>query len=166
MGSERLELETSSVEETEALAAELGARLESGAVVALDGELGSGKTAFVRGLARGLGVTETVTSPSFVLMHVYEGRLPLYHFDAWMQGREAAFLEGGGVEWMLGEGVSAVEWAERVRPFLPEPRIEVRITHAGDERRALALALVGRSPSLARALAALRGAARRPEGPE
>ena len=82
-----------SAEETAALGEALGRRLGQGAVIALDGELGAGKTVFVQGLARGLGVEEPVTSPSFTLMHEHAGRLTLHHFDAWMTGREVAFLE-------------------------------------------------------------------------
>jgi tRNA threonylcarbamoyladenosine biosynthesis protein TsaE len=134
--------------------------LPAGSVVALDGELGSGKTRFVRGLARGLGIAEPVSSPTYTLMHSYEGegaRLPLYHFDAWMAGREAAFLEGGGVEWMLGEGISAVEWAERVADLLPVPRLSVclALRDSGGEGRVLRLAVVGVSAALSAALAAL-----------
>lgn len=124
-----------SVEATEALAAELGARLRAGDVLALDGELGAGKTAFVRGLARGLEVLEQVRSPTYVLMHVYSGRLELYHFDAWMEGREEAFLADGGSEWLRAGGVAAVEWAARVAAWLPLPRLAVRLAHAGPQSR-------------------------------
>jgi tRNA threonylcarbamoyladenosine biosynthesis protein TsaE len=124
-----------SVEATEALAAEIGARLRPGDVLALDGELGSGKTAFVRGLARGLEVDEPVHSPTYVLMNAYSGRLELYHFDAWMEGREEAFLADGGSAWLRAGGVAAIEWAERVAPWLPLPRLSVRLSHAGPEAR-------------------------------
>jgi tRNA threonylcarbamoyladenosine biosynthesis protein TsaE len=116
---------------TEDLACALGSRLRAGDVLALDGELGAGKTAFVRGLARGLGVAEPVSSPTYVLMNVYSGRLELYHFDAWMEGREEAFLADGGSEWLSAGGVSAVEWAARVADWLPLPRLAVRLAHAG-----------------------------------
>lgn len=131
-----------SPEATEGLGATLGAGLVAGAVVAVTGELGSGKTTLVRGLARGLGVEEPVTSPSFTLMHEYPGPLPLYHFDAWMAGREALFLEGGGSEYLGGEGVAVVEWAERVEAWLPAPRLAVRLAHRGPLERAIELAVV------------------------
>ena len=148
---------THSAEATELLAEHLGAGLQAGAVVALDGELGSGKTTFVRGLCRGLGVApdEQVSSPTYTLMHEYRGRLPVYHFDAWMEGREEAFLAGGGAEWLHAGGVSVVEWAARVREWLPEPRLEVRLSHVGPSERRLELALVGEHPALAALVAAL-----------
>ena len=134
-----LRLLAESVADTEALAAELGARLRPGDVLALDGELGSGKTAFVRGLARGLEVEEPVHSPTYVLMNAYSGRLELYHFDAWMEGREEAFLADGGSAWLRAGGVSAIEWAERVAPWLPLPRLAVRLAHAGPDSRRVEL---------------------------
>lgn len=130
-------------EATEALASALGAALGPGCVLALAGDLGAGKTTFVRGLARGLGVRERVHSPTFTLMHVYEGRLPVYHFDAWMEGRERAFLAEGGAEELGGDGVAVVEWAARVSEWLPQPHLEVRLGHRGLEERSVELALVG-----------------------
>ena len=126
-----LSLVSHSVEATEALAEALGRLAEPDTVIALDGDLGTGKTAFTRGLARGLDVTEQVTSPTYTLMHSYPGRLELYHFDAWMEGREAAFLDGGGAEWLQAGGVAVVEWASRVQAWLPEERLEVELMHRG-----------------------------------
>lgn len=139
--------ESDSPEATEALAQEVGARLSAGSVVALVGELGSGKTCFVRGLARGLGVEARVSSPTFTLMHEYEGRLTLHHFDAWMEGRERAFLSDGGAEWLGREGVAAVEWAERVEEWLPEPYLRLDLAHAGPLARRLSLSVVGAGPA-------------------
>jgi tRNA threonylcarbamoyladenosine biosynthesis protein TsaE len=159
---------TRSAAETEELGRALGERLTPGAVVALQGELGSGKTTFVRGLARGLGVESLVRSPTFTLMQEHAGRCPFFHFDAWMSGREEVFLQGGGAEYLGGAGVAAVEWAERVSAWLPEPRLEVRLEHHAPGTRevqiALCRALASERPSrleeqLAQALAAL------PEGP-
>ena len=110
MGTEPRRLLSRSAEGTEALGRALGRELPAGAVLALDGDLGSGKTCFVRGLARGLGVEGPVGSPTYTLMHAYEGgRLPLYHFDAWMEQRERALLADGGGEWLRADGVSVVE---------------------------------------------------------
>jgi tRNA threonylcarbamoyladenosine biosynthesis protein TsaE len=147
-------LVTEGAEATEAVGVALGASLEAGAVVALDGELGAGKTTLVRGLARGLGIEVPVSSPSFTLMHEYPGRLPLYHFDAWMAGRELAFLEAGGAEALEGDGVAVVEWAERVASYLPAERLDVRLEHLGPSARRLTLVLRGARADLQRALEA------------
>ena len=120
---------------TEALGEALGAALVAGTLIALDGELGSGKTTFVRGLARGLGVDGGVSSPTFTRMRALEGRMPLYHFDAWRAGGEELFMEG--LDLLCGEGVAVVEWAERVEELLPHPRIELALAHLGPERRAI-----------------------------
>jgi len=162
--AEPLRLESPSVEATEDLAAELGARLRPGDVVALDGELGAGKTAFVRGLARGLGVDEPVSSPTYVLMNVYSGRLELYHFDAWMEGREQAFLADGGGEWLRAGGVAAVEWAGRVADWLPTPRLAVRLAHAGPEARRVEIEVVPGPDGQDAGLGALVAALAPPEG--
>lgn len=148
-----------STEATEAFGAALGRAIEaqsefvrSGVALSLEGELGSGKTAVVRGVARGLGAAERVHSPSFTLMHTYEGRLPIFHFDAWMEGRERAFLDGGGAEWLDGGGVALIEWASRVESWLPLPRLGLLLEHMGsrdpDRRRLTLSALVARGGSL------------------
>jgi len=149
---------TASPEATEALAEALGERLPAGAVVALAGELGAGKTTFVRGLARGLGVLDPVTSPTFALMHEAEGRLPLFHLDAWRVREARAFVEGGGAECLGGDGVAAVEWAENVEPWLPSPRLAVRLVHRGPQARELELRLVGAAGAGGPAAAALETA--------
>ncbi|HVS12199.1 MAG TPA: tRNA (adenosine(37)-N6)-threonylcarbamoyltransferase complex ATPase subunit type 1 TsaE [Planctomycetota bacterium] len=132
-----------SAEATEALGAFLGSRLPPGSLVALHGELGSGKTCFVRGLARGLGVEGDVASPTYTLMHHHPGPVPLYHLDAWMQGRGEAFLEDGGAEWLHAGGVAAVEWAERVAAWLAGPRLAITLEHAGPSERRVHLTAVG-----------------------
>lgn len=123
------------VEATEALGAAIGRAAIPGLVIALDGELGAGKTCFVRGLARGLDVQDEVSSPTYALMASHAGRLPLHHFDAWMEGRERAFLADGGAEWLDGASVAAVEWASRVTGSLPAERLEIHLAHAGPEER-------------------------------
>ena len=129
---------TRSAAETEELAAEVGRGLRGGEVVLLTGELGAGKTAFVRGLARGLGADPgEVASPTFVLLTSYPGRLTLHHADLYRL--EAPDAETGlGLEELPGpKGVLAVEWAERLRMH-PWPRaLHVRIEHAGEDTRRL-----------------------------
>jgi len=116
----------------------------------------------VRGFARGLGVVEPVTSPSFALMNGYQGRLPLLHFDAWMEGRERSFLADGGAG-ELGRGaVAVIEWGERVADWLPRPLLRVVLRHgprlAGKETRGIELGILG-PPGALRALVELCGPA-------
>jgi len=125
-------------EETDALGFALGRALADPMVIGLVGEMGSGKTTFVRGLARGLGVNGPVNSPTYTLMQRYEGRMRLDHLDAWMEGREREVLADGAHELLGREGVSVVEWADRVEDWLPVERLEVNLEVTGElERRAV-----------------------------
>lgn len=147
---------------TEALGASLGGALVPGAIVALDGDLGSGKTTFVRGLARGLDIADAVSSPTYALLQTYAGRLELYHFDAWMEGRERAFLLDGGLEWLHSGGVAVVEWAQRVEELLSEPRLHVAFEHRGPSERRVRVSIDGRETSerpLARWIASIEPSA-------
>jgi tRNA threonylcarbamoyladenosine biosynthesis protein TsaE len=143
-----LELRSDSSDATEAFAARFANLLRAGDVVALHGELGAGKTCFVRGLAAGLGVEGPVSSPTFTLMHAYDGPLPLHHLDAWMAERGEAFLSDGGADWLRGEGVSAIEWADRVAGWLPAEHFEVRLEHRGPEQRLIRVSWTGVEPRL------------------
>lgn len=134
-----------SEEETLAWACALGEALVGPAVIALIGEMGSGKTAFVRGLARGLGVVDLVNSPTYTLMQRYEGRLRLDHYDAWMEGREREVLADGAHELLGVEGVSVVEWGDRVEAWLPQDRLEVRLVVLAEQRRELRARWLGGS---------------------
>jgi tRNA threonylcarbamoyladenosine biosynthesis protein TsaE len=125
-----------SPEETQAVGEELGARLTPGAVVACTGELGAGKTCFLQGLARVLGVTADVTSPTFVLINQYRGRLPVYHLDAYRTGSLTELVDLGLEEMLDGDGVTVVEWADKLLPLLPAARtIYVHVSGLGDEPR-------------------------------
>ena len=105
---------TQSVAETRALGEKLARQLRPGDVVLLEGELGAGKSELARGIARGLGVTETVTSPSFTILNVYEsGRYPLYHFDWYRLESEEELYELGMDEYLGGDGIALVEWPGR-----------------------------------------------------
>lgn len=129
-----------SVEETERLAARLAAELQPGDFVALSGDLGAGKTAFARGLARGLGVSRPVLSPSFTLMRMYlDGRLPLYHFDVYRLEDPDELIDIGFDEYAEGDGVCVAEWADRAGPVLPPRRIEVRLEGSADEPRRITI---------------------------
>ncbi len=135
-----LTVRTASEGETEALGEALGRRLVGGEVLALVGNLGAGKTRFVKGLARGLGVPDAeraVTSPTFVLMAVHQGRLPLYHFDAYRLSGEAEFdlLEGG--DFLSAGGVAAVEWAARVSAAIPAGALRIEFEVEGPTERTI-----------------------------
>ena len=127
---------TNSAAETRTLGEQLASRLQPGDTVILEGELGAGKSELARGIARGLGVTETVTSPSFTILNVYEsGRCPLYHFDWYRLESEEELYELGMDEYLGGDGVAVVEWAERCPDAVPEKRIRIRLEVTGEETR-------------------------------
>ncbi|MBU2549487.1 MAG: tRNA (adenosine(37)-N6)-threonylcarbamoyltransferase complex ATPase subunit type 1 TsaE [Proteobacteria bacterium] len=122
-------LHLSGPEETRRLGRCLGRRLEAGAVLALTGNLGAGKTCLTQGLAVGLDVPETVVvaSPSFTLANEYRGRVPLYHLDLYrLVGDE--FFESGLDEYFGGDGVTVIEWAEKIFDDLPRPRLEIELS--------------------------------------
>ena len=127
---------THSAEETEALGERLAQTLTGGEVVAYFGELGAGKTAFTRGLARGLGISMRVTSPTYTIVNEYSGgRLPLFHFDMYRLGSSEELFDIGWEDYLVRGGVVAVEWSENVKDAL-DGAITVRIEKtAADERR-------------------------------
>ncbi len=108
-----------SVEETEQLGAQLALTLVPGTVLAYTGSLGMGKTAFTRGLARGLGFTGRVTSPTFTLVNEYEGRIPLFHFDLYRITSSDELFDLGWDDYLDRGGICAVEWSERIADALP-----------------------------------------------
>ncbi len=125
---------------TAAFGRRLGGLLFPGAVVALVGELGAGKTHLARAIAEGLGVPDSrvVTSPTFVLVQEYQGRLPISHFDAYRLHSEGEFADLGAAEYFEGGGVSLVEWADRVPGCLPAEHLRVTLAITGEtSRRAL-----------------------------
>ena len=127
---------TNSAAETRALGEKLASRLKAGDVVVLEGELGAGKSELARGIARGLGVTETVASPSFTILNVYEsGRCPLYHFDWYRLESEEELYELGMDEYLGGDGIAVVEWAERCPDAVPENVLRIRLEVTGGESR-------------------------------
>ena len=132
---------TNSEEETEALGARLAAVLTPGTVVAFTGDLGAGKTAFTRGLARGLGVTDRVTSPTFTIVNEYEGgRLPLFHFDMYRLGSSEELFGIGWEDYLARGGVCAVEWSENVEDALEEDAVRVDIRRGdGEDWRVIAI---------------------------
>ncbi|MBQ4581679.1 MAG: tRNA (adenosine(37)-N6)-threonylcarbamoyltransferase complex ATPase subunit type 1 TsaE [Oscillospiraceae bacterium] len=117
-----------SAEETEAIGEALGRRLSGGSVVAYRGGLGMGKTAFTRGLARGLGCRGRVTSPTFTIVNEYSGTTPLFHFDMYRLEDEEALFDIGWEDYLERGGVCAVEWSENIASALPEDSVTVTIT--------------------------------------
>ena len=133
-----MEVETTSPEETEAIAARVAKQLSPGDVVTVSGELGSGKTTFVRGAARGLGVTAPVTSPTFTIGNRYRGSVDVSHLDLYrFEGVSAA--EWGDLEPYFDGAVCFVEWPEAAGDGLPDPRFRIRLSHAGEDRRLIAV---------------------------
>jgi tRNA threonylcarbamoyladenosine biosynthesis protein TsaE len=138
MSEQRSEV-TTSPEQTAAAGERLGATLGAGDVVALTGELGAGKTCFVQGLTRGLGVQTRATSPTFVLINEYRGRMPVHHVDAYRTARATELIDLGLLELFDGDGVTVVEWAERAAALLPERAVRVHIDGVGDEPRTITI---------------------------
>lgn len=121
-----------STQETEAIGEELAQKLRGGDVLAFTGSLGMGKTAFTRGLARGLGCRGRVTSPTFTIVNEYEGKTPLFHFDMYRLGSSDELFDIGWDDYLARGGVCAVEWSERVPDALPEDTIFVDIARTDE----------------------------------
>ncbi|NIO04899.1 MAG: tRNA (adenosine(37)-N6)-threonylcarbamoyltransferase complex ATPase subunit type 1 TsaE [Proteobacteria bacterium] len=138
-------IDSHSAAETRRVGRLLGQFLKPGSLVALSGELGSGKTQFIKGLASGLGVDKNyqVTSPSFVLINEYPGRIPLYHLDLFRLSEGKDLEEMGLEEYFYGPGVTAIEWAEKATPFVPPQRIWVDIRWTGPNSRQLRIKAAG-----------------------
>ena len=121
-------IETNSEKETYAFGLELGKKAHAGQVYTLVGDLGVGKTVFTKGLARGLDILEPVSSPAFTIVQVYEeGRLPFYHFDVYRIGDVEEMDEIGYEDYIYGDGVSLIEWANLIEEILPEHYTEIKI---------------------------------------
>ena len=120
--------ETFSADDTFKLGEDIGKAAEPGEVITLTGDLGTGKTIFVQGLAKGLGIDDYINSPTFTIVQIYEnGRLPLYHFDVYRIEDESEMYETGLDDYMYGDGVCVIEWAEMISDLLPEKRTEILI---------------------------------------
>ena len=127
---------TNSASETRELGVRLAEQLKAGDVILMDGELGAGKSELARGVAKGLGVQETVTSPSFTILNVYEsGRCPLYHFDWYRLESAEEIFELGMDEYLGGDGVALVEWPDRCPDAIPEDFLRIRIEATGENTR-------------------------------
>ena len=132
-----------SPEQTEKFGREMADKLNAGAVVALYGDLGSGKTTLIRGLVRGLGAEKStrVTSPTFVLMNMYEGKYPIYHFDFYRLNEPTMIAELGCEEYFGGEGITLIEWAERAGELVPIDCIRIELTAIDEKTRKIQVVL-------------------------
>ncbi len=137
MARESLTLDLVNPEATERLGIRLGSLLFPGSVVALSGPLGAGKTFLTRAICSGLGVVDNriVSSPTFVLIQEYTGRLPIYHFDLYRLRAGSDFLDLGAEEYLQGRGVCLIEWADKFPQLLPEERLDVRLESTGETSR-------------------------------
>ena len=135
--AEGTSFETESPDETARLGRELGGRLQRGDVVALYGDLGSGKTHFAKGICSGLGINpDHVTSPTFALINEYSrGPVPVYHFDTYRLKSLEEFMALGYEDYFESEGVCIIEWPEPIESLLPSDAIRVRLQHLGNDRR-------------------------------
>lgn len=150
----RARVRTTSAAETIALGERLGRVAEPGDLVCLWGDLGAGKTQVAKGVARGLDIEDTVNSPTFILMNEYAGRLPLFHVDLYRLADAEDALAGGVVDDRQIDGVTVVEWPDRMGDVLPAGRLDVRIAGSGDEEREIDV--VATDPRFERLVEALR----------
>jgi len=125
---ETIEMQLKNTNETLKLGEIIGKSLNPGSIIALVGDLGAGKTVLVKGIAKGLGIEEEPNSPTYVIMNSYEGRISLYHFDLYRVSSEDELFGIGYDEYFFGDGVAAVEWADRVEDIFPEHTIKIEIT--------------------------------------
>ncbi len=138
-GAFRVSVRTTSTNETAALGERLGRVAKPGDLVCLWGDLGAGKTRVAKGFAIGLGITATITSPTFILMAEYPGRMPLFHVDLYRLADAADALAGGVIDDRQADGVTVVEWPDRMGDVLPADRLDVRIDGTGDDPRTVAV---------------------------
>ncbi len=130
-----------SLNETRALGIKIGQAVKEGTVITLTGDLGAGKTTLTQSIAKGLGITKTVSSPTFTICKIYHGRLPLYHFDAYrLEGSE----EDLGFEEMIeGDGLAVIEWPQYIEYMIPEDVLKISIHLCGEEERTFAFEAMG-----------------------
>jgi tRNA threonylcarbamoyladenosine biosynthesis protein TsaE len=139
-------IESPDPDATTALGRSLAAAARAGDVICLWGDLGAGKTHLAKAFGAGLGVTDTITSPSFILMAEYQGRLPLFHIDLYRLSDATDVLDGGLVDDRQAAGVTLVEWPDRLGRALPAERLDVVIDGAGDDPRSITLRANGDGP--------------------
>lgn len=150
------EMMSTSAEHTRTLGRELGRLLQAGDLVALSGDLGAGKTCCIQGIASGLGVPDTVsvTSPTYTLIHEYEGTVPVYHFDVYRLAHEDDLYDLGYEEYFDGPGVCLIEWGDRIQALLPDDHLALHLHRQADASRTLRFQGTGeRAEAVVRAFA-------------
>ena len=136
-----MEIRSNSQEETMALAEKIAANVKEGMVITLKGDLGAGKTTFTKGIGKGLGIKKAISSPTFTIMKIYQGNMPLYHIDAYRL--EEHFQDLGFEEYVNGDGLCVVEWADFIEEILPKERLAISIDYEGDSARKITLTPIG-----------------------
>ena len=140
-----LEFLSKSPQETISLARRLAGQLQKGDILCLSGNLGSGKTTFTKGIAKGLGINEkNVNSPTFILMNAHPGKLPLFHFDFYRLENPGEINQIGYEEFLYDEGVAVIEWAERLKNLFPKEGLKIHFDFEGDKKRLIAFAALGK----------------------
>ena len=133
-----MKFKSSSVKETIEFGRKFAEKLKAGDVVCLEGDLGAGKTHFVKGIASGFGIDkEKVNSPTFTLINEYYGEIPIFHFDCYRLKTIQEALEIGIEEYLYGEGVSVIEWPSKIKELIPEYAIQIEIIHEGTSERSI-----------------------------
>lgn len=133
-----MEFKTTSVLETIEAGKKFAEQLQAGSIVRLEGDLGAGKTHFVKGVASFFGISEQeVSSPTFTLIHEYEGKVPIFHFDCYRLKSEQEALEIGIEEYLFGDGVTLIEWPSKIDGLIPEDSVSVEIKHSGETERTI-----------------------------
>lgn len=130
---------TESPEQTIEIGRAVGKALKRGDILALQGTLAAGKTTITKGIAQGLGIHETITSPTFTLISEYDGSLPLYHMDIYRLDSTEDFIDLGAEELLYGEGVCIVEWSEKIMDILPQTTIIIKLEVRENEKRAITI---------------------------
>lgn len=136
-------VETNSPDETRKLGQRIGASLQAGDCLCLTGTLGAGKTLLAQGIAQGMGITEDVTSPTFTVLQIYHGRLPVYHYDLYRLRQPEELLDIGFDEYSGPNGVTLIEWPDKFPEYMPEHALWIEITLIGEVERKIALSPCG-----------------------
>ena len=131
--------------ETLKLGQKVAGCLKSGDILCLEGDLGAGKTTFVKGLAQGLNIKmDKVHSPTFTLMNIYDSKLPLFHFDLYRMDDIQEILNIGYEEFLFGDGIAVIEWADKLKELLPQEYLKIEFSHAGENQRNITITPVGK----------------------